>query len=293
MANNLKSIAVNRSDVFNVDPADLTLVTDPAHPLYDERVSFPVDPAFLASILEHGVQESIKVKRNGDRWEVVNGRQRVKAAIQANKVLVSNGKEPMTVPVVPSQGDENQAMKLMVALNEHRRGDDPVTRANKARRMRDRGMSEKEVAAQFGIKVGQLRELMSLLDTTTKIQKLVATGALSVQTAAGISALPREEQDAKVEELKATVGLNRTTVAATVKARKVAKTTGQQVALTVAPKKAVVLELVGAFAKNSPSVASLLHWVITGAGAESAVGPDGRPLTEWLKAAPARAQKAG
>jgi ParB family chromosome partitioning protein len=288
----LKSIAAGRSDVFSVDPEDLTLVTDPASPIYDERVHLPVEADFLASIMEHGVKEAVKVKRNGDRWEVVNGRQRVKAARKANKIFEAAGKEKMFVPTTLEQADEKQAMKLMVALNEHRRDDDPITKANKARRMRDKQIPEKEVAAQFGLKVGQLRELMKVLDTTPKVQKLVANGELSVQTAAGISDLPREEQDAKIEELKATVGLNRTTVAATVKARKVAKETGNDVAITVAPKRALVLALADDLTKNAPGIAALLYWVLTGKGAEQAVGPDGRPLTKWLEAPPKRAKKA-
>lgn len=273
----LKSISEGRDDVFQVDPALLTIITDPAHILFDERAALPVRPEFLASILEHGVQEPIKVKRNGSAWEVVNGRQRVKAAREANKQLTANGREPILVPVVAVVGDEFKALKLMVALNEHRSGDDPVTQAQKAARLIQRGIPIKEVAAQFGLKLIRFRELLAVLDTTPKVMQLVASRQLSVQTAAGISALPREVQDAKVAELQATVGLNRDTVAASVKARK----TGDA-KIQVAPKRALVLELATAMDKHAPGTAALLRWVLTGANPENANGPFGKSVQHWL-----------
>jgi ParB family chromosome partitioning protein len=43
--------AEGRGDVLNFKPEMLSVITDPKHPLYDERIELPVDEAMVLSIM--------------------------------------------------------------------------------------------------------------------------------------------------------------------------------------------------------------------------------------------------
>ena len=70
---------------FSIDPSLLTIVIDPKHPLYDERARAPIDEVMVASIMHYGVGEPVVCRRNGNLIEVIDGRQRVKNAIEAKQ----------------------------------------------------------------------------------------------------------------------------------------------------------------------------------------------------------------
>src|ERR1700743_1127639 len=79
--------ATGSTNLLLFDPKDLTIVTDERSPLYDERVDLPVDEALVDSIVDQGVLEAILVRKNPEtgKTEVVNGRQRGRATVEANK----------------------------------------------------------------------------------------------------------------------------------------------------------------------------------------------------------------
>src|SRR5512143_1919662 len=95
--------AKGKRDAYMFDPEDLVLVTDEKSPLYDERVHLPVNEALVMNMLfapdgvPQGVLEPITAVRNPEtgKVEVVVGRQRVKAAREANKRLKKRGEEPI------------------------------------------------------------------------------------------------------------------------------------------------------------------------------------------------------
>lgn len=81
------AIDAPRENMFRVEPEKMVLVTDENHPLYDPRVHLPLRENLVLNIMAHGVKEPILIRKNGDTFEVVDGRQRVKHAIEANKRL--------------------------------------------------------------------------------------------------------------------------------------------------------------------------------------------------------------
>ena len=109
-----------RANMFMVEPEQLTLVTDENHPLYDPRVHLPVDDNLVRNIMAFGVKEPILVRKNGVEFEVVAGRQRTKAAIEGNKRLAKEGKEPMRVRAIIERGDEADMFGVMILENELR-----------------------------------------------------------------------------------------------------------------------------------------------------------------------------
>ena len=66
-------------------PEQLILITDPNHPDYDPRVTRPINEERVQSILKFGVMVPVKVRKVVDGWVVVDGRGRVKDAVEANR----------------------------------------------------------------------------------------------------------------------------------------------------------------------------------------------------------------
>ena len=87
--------ASGKTNVLNFEPENLHLVTDKTHPLYDERVHLPIEEGMVLNIAELGVLEPIIVWKDPETGLscVVDGRQRVRHTLEANKRLLKEGKE--------------------------------------------------------------------------------------------------------------------------------------------------------------------------------------------------------
>ncbi|KIP14677.1 parB-like nuclease domain protein [Burkholderia sp. MSHR3999] len=200
--------AKGKSNTLFFDPDDLTLVQDPAHPLYDERVHWPVDENMVRNIMFQGVLQAIEVNKNPETGEieVVMGRQRVKAAREANKRLREQGREPVHVPAnVRKVTRAQRALDLSAAVaseNAIRQQETPLTTAAKmARQLKMR--SEDDVAILFGCNVQTVRATVALLDCCEAVQKAVDAGQINVTHARKLAKLEPSEQREKVRELVA------------------------------------------------------------------------------------------
>ena len=133
--------ANGKTNVLMFEPEKLHLVTDKTHLLYDERINLPIDEGMVLNIKELGVLEPIIVWKDPEIGLtcVVAGRQRVKHTLEANKLLLKEGKDPLLVPGVVKRGSANQMAKYMVSENEIRRPDTPLGRAKKMSDALDRG----------------------------------------------------------------------------------------------------------------------------------------------------------
>ncbi|WP_338580403.1 hypothetical protein VXE06_16430 [Klebsiella oxytoca] len=98
--------ASGKSNVLFFEPEKLYLVTDKAHPLYDERIHLPINEAMVLNIMDQGVLEPIIIWKDPESGMtcVVDGRQRVRHTLEANKHLVKSGESPLLVPAVAKRG---------------------------------------------------------------------------------------------------------------------------------------------------------------------------------------------
>lgn len=108
--------ASGKTNVLMFEPENLFLVTDKTHPLYDERINLPIDEGMVLNIKELGVLEPIIVWKDPENGRscVVVGRQRVRHTLEANKLLLKEGKTPLLVPGVVKRGSAYQMAKYMV-----------------------------------------------------------------------------------------------------------------------------------------------------------------------------------
>jgi ParB family chromosome partitioning protein len=201
--------AARRDDVLWFHPEDLVVVTDKSHPLYDSRAELPLDEAMVKSIMADGVLEPVLVRKNGQRKngtplvEVLAGRQRVKNACEANRRLRAKGKEPVLVPAITRRGEDGDLFGVMITENEVRKDNGPMERARLCARYMRFGKSEEQAAVRFGVTETTIRSWLALLELSKDAQEAVERGELTASVAVKLAKLPREEQPAVLEKLKA------------------------------------------------------------------------------------------
>lgn len=198
----------SKTDLHLVPPEALTIIgldtqDGKEHPLYDERVKLPVDPAMVKNVAFNGVIENIICKRDGDRLLVVAGRQRTRWAREANKQLEKEGSPLVKVPVTIKRTDEKESFGLMITENENRVDDEILTKAAKCKRFLDLGANEDEAAVAFGVTKTQIKNWLSICDLSTPVKKAIESGRISASAAVQLAPLNSEDQKKKLDELLA------------------------------------------------------------------------------------------
>jgi len=201
-----------REDLLHLFPKDVVLVTEPGHPLYSPRALRAPNPQRVKTILAGGVLEPITVRKNGEvdgvpTYEVVIGRGRVIDARAANDQA---GEQIVRIPArVRNKLSDAQAVKAMLVENIHRDADNPVERARLMQRIVDLdGSSEDDLAETIGISAEAIRYTLAVLECAPEIQTAFESDELPL-TSAGRSLavefakMPRDEQVAALEKMRA------------------------------------------------------------------------------------------
>ena len=188
------AIEAKRGTIFHVEPETLTLITDKSHPLYDPRVDKPLLESFVINIKNRGVRLNVRARKLGDQIIVVDGRQRVRAAIEANKRLKADGLKPLLVPLVITTGDDKDLFNESVFLNEQRQDDDPFEKANKCKRMLDMGYSPDDAAESFGVNVLTIKNWMKVYELDNSVIAAIKSGKINMSSGIQLADLPVAEQ---------------------------------------------------------------------------------------------------
>jgi ParB family chromosome partitioning protein len=218
-----------RGNLYNYNPMDLVLVDNEDHELFDPRINLPLDEGLVRNVMVNGVIEPVVVTKAPDGILVVDGRQRVRAAREANKRLEKEGKEPLRVSCVLRRGTEADLFGVSISANENRQDDTPLGRAEKANRLLNMGRSEDEVAIAFGVSTQCVGNWIKLLSTCAPVRKAVESGKIAAQAAIEMAELPVEEQKTLLEEAIKAASTNGKRVSAKSVKDKVAAKTGKTV----------------------------------------------------------------
>ena len=208
MGNNFGS--EGRKDLHLYDPNKLLIVTDPANVLCQEiRNKTPTPKWLVNSILRNGVTTPIKCRRGAKvdgeyQMEIVVGRQRVKAAREANKILVKQGKDPVTIKVESVVGDDAYMLFLMQSENSERVEMSALEKAETAAMAINRGTPEQKVITDSfrGIRADYDRH-MALLNCHADVIAAVEDGRVSIKAIDTFTALSREKQQAVLTKMEA------------------------------------------------------------------------------------------
>lgn len=207
-----------RLQAFYLDPFEVVIIgldtaDGPEHVLYDERISLPISDADVDNVVKHGVLKpglirKEKLSDGEERSVVLDGRQRTRWARAANtKLAQTYGRDSeeyrqrmVRVPFVPKQiGDESKQMSVMVAANHHKESD-AVVKARQAQRMLDRGMSVRQIAADFAVTDTAVGSWLKLLDLSGTMIDAVDRGVIAPTAAVQYSDMSNEQQAEVIAE---------------------------------------------------------------------------------------------
>lgn len=164
------------------------------------------------SVKELGILQPILVRRVGNRFVVIDGERRLRAARSA-------GLKSVRVLVARTELDKAQIIQHQLITNCQREGLSAIEKAKAIEcLMAETGWTAAEVASKLGMSPAQVSKLTALLLLSEEIQEQVACGRLAPSTAYEIAKLPDSEHRARLAAEAVEGGLTREHVAG--KARK-------------------------------------------------------------------------
>jgi ParB family transcriptional regulator, chromosome partitioning protein len=192
--------AAGESKVMHFDPSSLTIVTDAKHPLYDSRSDQPLSDEFICNVDFHGILEPVLIRKNTetDALEVVAGRQRVRAAVEANKRRKKRGDKLLLVPAIVKRGEDLSMMGVMASENEARVANTPLQRAGLMQRMLNRGATEKDIATSMACSSATVKNHLALLEAPAAVRNAVQNGKVSAAVGYKLARLPAAEAKEKL-----------------------------------------------------------------------------------------------
>lgn len=161
-----------RGVLFSFDPDDVTLIMDPKDPLYDARVELPLKAGFVANVRARGVIVPIVVYKRDGVPIVIDGRQRVKAAREANVQLRAEGLEPLMIKATDRKGGGGDAFGVTIAANEFRQDDEMREKVRKAQHAYNvLGRSPEDIAIDFGVGESTVKKWLDTEEKAVKPRK--------------------------------------------------------------------------------------------------------------------------
>src|SRR5579863_6261384 len=131
-----------------------------------------------ASIRTHGLQQNLVVRREGAKYAVVAGGQRLKALLQLTKE--GDIKPTYRVPCKIANGDFDAA-EISLAENVMRDDMHPADKFEAFRDLVDKGHSTADIAARFGTSDKAVRQLLKLARVSPAVLKSYREGKLSLE----------------------------------------------------------------------------------------------------------------
>lgn len=188
---------VGKDNLFKEWPEKVVVITDKTHVLYDERVNLPMNENTVLDIMERGILIPILCRRAKDgRFEVMDGRQRLKHAIEANRRLVAANQPPRQIPIRVSRAKDSEVFGNLVAANAHRRFNKHSAVARDVVRYLDQGHTEDQAAVTFNITVKQVEAYVRLAESTDELLDALDNKRLSFTTAVQLARRSHDEQRA-------------------------------------------------------------------------------------------------
>lgn len=145
------------------------------------------------SIRSNGVIQPIVVRRAGDRFHIIAGERRWRAAQKAGLQRV-----PVVVRDV-APGQERSLLEMALIENIQREDLNPIDEAHGYRRLVDEfNLTQDAIAAAVGKDRATVANFLRLLKLPSEIQSDVASGGLSMGHARALLALPAESEQLKL-----------------------------------------------------------------------------------------------
>ncbi len=211
----------SRGDTFVMNPDRLTIITDKANPFYEPRAELPLDHPKMVYLIESlkaeaadpknkncGNLSDLTIRKNGkdsngdDVYEVIDGRQRVKAAREINRQYAEMGKEPIFLRCqYKGVTEEKDFLRIMATKNECRIPTPPSMIAIQVDNLIANGGTWKEAERSFAKPEAKLRELVKIARLCEDVHKAVDAGKISVSAATKFEDMTVQAQRTALREL--------------------------------------------------------------------------------------------
>ena len=138
------------------------------------------------SIKQHGIIQPLVLRRLGNKYEIIAGERRFKAATMAGL---------KTVPAIISDIDDNQSAEIALVENIQRRNLTPIEEAKSYKNLLDRGyMTQEQLAEKMGVSQSSIANKLRLLNLSPEVQDALLQEKISERHARSLLALPKEQQ---------------------------------------------------------------------------------------------------
>ena len=139
------------------------------------------------SIKANGIIQPIIVRKTGDRYQIIAGERRWRAALKAGLARV-----PIVVRNVP-EGERRSLLEVALIENIQRENLNPIEEAQAYRRLTDEfQLKQEEVATAVGKDRASVANFLRLLKLPDEVRAEVASGRLSMGHARALLGLPGE-----------------------------------------------------------------------------------------------------
>jgi len=152
------------------------------------------------SIREHGVLQPAVVRRRGDRYQIIAGERRFRAAEALGLT---------ELPVVVRDVPDDQMLELALVENLQREDLDPIEKAESFRAyLASSGRTQDVAATRLGLDRSTMANMIRLLDLPAEVQSLVRSGILAMGHARAILAIEDQTKQIYLAQQVAREGLS-------------------------------------------------------------------------------------
>ena len=142
-----------------------------------------------SSIKQHGIIQPLVLRRVNDKYEIIAGERRYKAATMAGL---------NTVPAIVSNIDDNQSAEVAIVENVQRRNLTPVEEARSYKNLLDKGyLTQSELAKKMGISQSAIANKLRLLNLDEEVQQALLNNQISERHARSLLVLSNPEDQKK------------------------------------------------------------------------------------------------
>ena len=141
------------------------------------------------SIKQHGIIQPLVVRKLGDKYEIIAGERRYKAATAAGLTKV---------PVIVSDIDDNKSAEVALVENIQRRNLTAIEEAKSYKNLLDRGyLTQDQLASKMGVSQGSISNKLRLLNLDNEVQDALLNEKISERHARALLILDSKEEQKK------------------------------------------------------------------------------------------------
>lgn len=138
------------------------------------------------SIKEHGIIQPLVLRKLGDKFEIIAGERRFKAATMAGLT---------TVPAVISNIDDNTSAEIALVENVQRKDLTPIEEARSYKNLLDKGyLNQDQLAKRMGLSQSSVANKLRLLNLDDKVQQSLLEGKISERHARALLTLSNKDE---------------------------------------------------------------------------------------------------